>query len=65
MQRKAFSKILILCFGVFVVSCSVDRPSEGSRKAGEHIKNLVSATTETEPTPRGKNDDSAKLSPAR
>ena len=38
---------------------SCNRPSEGSAKAGEHIKTVVQATVETTPTPRGKNDDSA------
>ncbi|MFB6319873.1 phytase [Saccharicrinis sp. FJH54] len=41
----------------FVLSCN--RPGEGSRKAGEHIKHLVNATTETTPVPEGRNDDSA------
>ena len=42
---------------LFMNSCG--RPAEGSRKAGEHIQNLVNASVETEATPRGKNDDSA------
>lgn len=49
--------IAIPCVALFINSC--DRPGEGSRKAGEHIQNLVTASVETEATPRGKNDDSA------
>ncbi|MBN2821370.1 MAG: phytase [Bacteroidales bacterium] len=57
MKYLANRIFLIAFFSAVVVSCN--RSSEGARKAGEHIQNLVSATTETEPTPRGKNDDSA------
>lgn len=42
-----------------MASCEVNRPSEGSKKAGEHIKNTVVAVTETTPVPQHKNDDSA------
>lgn len=48
-----------ILFVILFVLSSCDRPSEGSRKAGEHITNTVLATVETTPTPRGKNDDSA------
>ena len=50
---------LVVILIAAIVSCEVNRPSEGSRKAGEHIKQTVMAIAETEPTPRGKNDDSA------
>jgi len=51
--------VFAVVVAVFMNACSGDRPSEGSMQAGEHIQNLVSATTETTPTPRKKNDDSA------
>ena len=38
---------------------SCNRPSEGSKKAGAHIKNTVVATVETAPTPQTSKDDSA------
>jgi 3-phytase len=47
-----FTVSLILFF-----SCT--RPSEGSRKEGEHIKNVVVASVETTPTPQTSKDDSA------
>jgi len=53
------SLILIALPGLALFTNSCNRPAEGSRKAGEHINNLVTASIETEPTPRGKNDDSA------
>ncbi|MFC0875097.1 phytase [Saccharicrinis sp. FJH2] len=54
---KHFNYVIITGLGIFLFSCN--RPSEGSRKAGEHIKNVVSATDETTPVPEGKNEDSA------
>lgn len=53
------SLILISLPGLAFFTNSCNRPAEGSRKAGEHINNLVTASIETEPTPQGKNDDSA------
>lgn len=60
-EMKIFPGTTSLFIGLFVLITfnSCNRPGEGSRKAGEHIKNLVAASIETEPTPRGKNDDSA------
>jgi 3-phytase len=48
---------LILLLAFLIDSCN--RTSEGSRKAGEHITTTVVAAIETQPTPQGKNDDSA------
>lgn len=45
--------------GILVLFFSCDRPSEGSKKAGEHIKSTVTATVETDPVPQKKNEDSA------
>jgi len=42
-----------------IISCETNRPSEGSLKAGEHIKNKVTAAVETDPVPQDKNEDSA------
>ncbi len=42
-----------------IISCEINRPSEGSLKTGEHIKNTVTATVETDPVPQDKNEDSA------
>ncbi len=53
----SFYVFFILLFAFLFDSCN--RPSEGSRKAGEHITNTVVAAIETQPTPQGKNDDSA------
>ena len=47
--------ILLLAF--LLDSCN--RPSEDSAKAGKHITSTVVATVETQPTPQGKNVDSA------
>lgn len=55
MNRKFF-KLLLL---VFITFYSCNRPSEGSRKAGLHIKKVVTATVETTPLPQAKNEDSA------
>ncbi len=52
------NRIFLLAISLAVI-ISCNRPSEGSRKAGEHIKKTVFAVAETEPTPQGKNDDSA------
>ena len=57
MNQLANRIFLIAISLAVVVSCN--RPSEGSRKAGEHINNTVVAVAETAPTPQGKNDDSA------
>ena len=59
MNCKANRIFLLVVFAASIISCETNRPSEGSKKAGEHIQNLVKATAETAPTPRGKNDDSA------
>ncbi len=45
--------------GLFLLFYSCDRPSEGSKKAGLHIKNVVQAVVETKPVPQGRNDDAA------
>jgi 3-phytase len=58
--RKIHSTLItisVLLVSFFMHSC--DRQSEGSRKAGEHITNVVQADVETESTMRGKNIDSA------
>lgn len=47
--------ILILLLSLF----SCNRPSESSRKAGEHIKKTVSPRVETTPVPQKKNEDAA------
>jgi 3-phytase len=61
MRTKLIYKsiILIALPGLVFFTNSCNRPGEGSRKAGEHINNVVTASIETEPTPQGKNDDSA------
>lgn len=53
----SFTILCVLLFSFLFDSCN--RPSEGSRKAGEHINNTVVAVVETQPTPERKNDDSA------
>lgn len=53
---KYFSLIVFIFF-LFFSSCN--RPSEGSKNAGKHIHNTVSAKVETTPVPQGKNDDAA------
>ncbi len=59
-MKKFFFNIIWLVSGALILSsCEVNRPSEGSRKAGEHIKNTVVAVAETDPVPRHKNEDSA------
>ena len=57
-MNQLANRIFLIAISVAVV-ISCNRPSEGSRKAGKHINNTVVAVAETEPTPRGKNDDSA------
>ncbi len=57
LKDLSFYTFLILLLAFLFDSCN--RPGEGSRKAGEHIKSTVVAAIETQPTPQGKNDDSA------
>ena len=57
MNKIANRIFLIAILVALVISC--ERPSEGSLKAGEHIAQTVVAVSETSPTPRKKNDDSA------
>jgi 3-phytase len=57
LKDLSFYTFLVLVLGFLFDSCN--RPSEGSAKAGKHITNKVVAAIETEPTPQGKNDDSA------
>ncbi len=57
LKDLSFYVFFILVLAFLFDSCN--RPSEGSRKAGEHITKTVVAAIETQPTPRGKNDDSA------
>jgi len=52
-------KLLITIVTVALFTNACNRPSEGSRKAGEHIKNIVSAIVETTPVPQPKNEDAA------
>lgn len=52
------TKIFAICLFPFALY-SCNRPSEGSRKAGEHITNTVVAIVETEPVPQSRNEDSA------
>lgn len=59
MNHIANRIFLIAIMIAVVISCQFNRPSEGSRKAGEHITNTVHAVVETDATPQGKNDDSA------
>ena len=55
MKFKGF--LIIVGFLIFGVACK--RPGEGSKKAGEHIHKVVTATVETFPVPEKKNEDSA------
>lgn len=57
LKDLSFYASLILLIAFLLDSCN--RPSEGSAKAGKHITNTVVAAIETQPTPQGKNDDSA------
>lgn len=45
-------------FFLFIIQ-ACNRPSEGSKKAGEHITTTVTAKIETIPVPQKKNEDSA------
>lgn len=56
-SRPILITISIFTFTASIYSCN--RPGEGSRKAGEHIRNVVEASVETEPAIHGKNVDSA------
>ena len=56
-SRSILIVISIFTFTGFMYACN--RPGEGSRNAGEHIKTVVQASVETETTKRGKNVDSA------
>nr|WP_321358814.1 phytase [uncultured Draconibacterium sp.] len=58
-NRIFLASVLLAVLVVSIVGCEVNRPSEGSRKAGEHITNTVTAVAETDPVPQGKNEDSA------
>lgn len=52
------NRIIFFVLFIFIIyACK--RPSEGSKKAGEHITNLVVAALETTPTPQKSKDDSA------
>ena len=54
------NRIFLLSIGIAtIISCETNRPSEGSKKAGEHIKDTVVACVETDPVPQKKNEDSA------
>lgn len=56
--KKQFTPLFTFAFLLSIfVACN--RPSEGSRKAGEHIINTVVAVAETDPVPQKKNEDSA------
>jgi 3-phytase len=59
MKNSIQNFFIILLISVFPIFSSCNRPSEGSRKAGEHITNTVVAIAETEPVPQNKNEDSA------
>ncbi|MBN1819230.1 MAG: phytase [Prolixibacteraceae bacterium] len=59
MNKKISWIFLIAIFSCLIFMNSCNRPSEGSFKAGEHIQNTVVASTETEPVPQNKNEDSA------
>lgn len=59
MNKEVNRIFLISIFIATTISCEFNRPSEGSLKAGEHIKKTVVALVETAPTPQKKNDDSA------
>ena len=57
MNPLANRVFLIAIMIAVIFACN--RPSEGSRKAGEHITQTLVAVAETAPTPQKKNDDSA------
>lgn len=52
------NRFILIIFCIFLFF-SCNRPSEGSKKAGQHIKNIVAATIETTATPQTSKDDSA------
>ncbi|MDX8338154.1 phytase [Draconibacterium sp. IB214405] len=58
-NRIFLASVLVALLVVTIVGCEVNRPSEGSKKAGEHITNTVTAVAETDPVPQNKNEDSA------
>ncbi|WP_163322405.1 phytase [Draconibacterium mangrovi] len=58
-NRIFLASVLLAILVVSIVGCEINRPSEGSRNAGEHIKNTVVAVAETDPVPQSKNEDSA------
>ncbi len=58
-NRIFLASVLLAVLVVTIVGCEINRPSEGSKKAGEHIQNTVVAVAETDPVPQGKNEDSA------
>ncbi len=54
------NRIFLLCIVIAtIISCNTNRPSEGSKRAGEHIKKTVTASVETNPVPQKKDEDSA------
>lgn len=57
LHKIKYSVFSLAIFFSLLNSCQ--RPSEGSRRAGEHIKNTVVASVETTPTPHTKKEDSA------
>ncbi|KAF0239551.1 MAG: hypothetical protein FD181_139 [Prolixibacteraceae bacterium] len=59
LRLKDLSLFVFFILLFVFLSYSCNRPGEGSAKAGKHISNTVIATVETQPTPQGKNTDSA------
>lgn len=56
--RVIFRVSVLTCLaGCAMFSCN--RPSEGSKKAGEHIPYTVTAVVETDPVPQARNADAA------
>ena len=58
-NRIFLASVFLSAMLVTIIGCETNRPSEGSRKAGEHIKNTVVAVAETDPVPQDKDEDSA------
>lgn len=60
-MNKIANRIFLtgILFGISISACEMNRPSEGSKKAGAHIKNIVNAIVETKPVPQDKDEDSA------
>lgn len=56
-KKQYYTLIPLTCLLFIFGACN--RPSEGSKKAGEHIQNTVVASVETAPVPQNKNEDSA------